>query len=242
MWIKYRCWDCLKENLDAENKDNYVLYSLLLDFYYFSKCLFQAQNAVHPPTTTSLPYPAQPNAPYLHNIPALSSSNTPSYPSMTNTTSMTPGQAYPGLAEYMGMELSEAVIRDNMPEYLANSQVLTTFHHFCYFGKMVETSANIIIAYRIYSENVLDSLHHLGSSPPWPSIFTTQCLDSTDGCQTRGGDLQRAECDVPWDTSVVASVGHRQLLVGIHARWLFLCQQWNCDIHIDILWHSFHTH
>ena len=110
--------------MDAENKDNYVLYSLLLDFYYFSKHLFQAQNTVHPPTTTSLPYPAHPNAPYPHNIPVLSDSTTPSYPSLTSTTSMTPGQAYPGLAEYMGMELSEAVIRDNMPEYLANNQVI----------------------------------------------------------------------------------------------------------------------
>ena len=36
---------------------------------------------------------------------------------------MSPGQAYPGLAEYMGMELSEAIIRDNMPEYLTNNQV-----------------------------------------------------------------------------------------------------------------------
>lgn len=32
------------------------------------------------------------------------------------------GAAYPGLAEYMGMELSEAIIRENMPEYLTGNQ------------------------------------------------------------------------------------------------------------------------
>lgn len=30
---------------------------------------------------------------------------------------------YPGLAEFMGMELSEEIIRENMPEYLAQNQV-----------------------------------------------------------------------------------------------------------------------
>jgi len=46
---------------------------------------------------------------------------TPTLPILTNTSS-TSGQAYPGLAEYMGMELSEAIIRENMPEYLNNQQ------------------------------------------------------------------------------------------------------------------------
>ena len=32
---------------------------------------------------------------------------------------------YPGLAEFMGMELSEDIIRENMPEYLARNQVAT---------------------------------------------------------------------------------------------------------------------
>ena len=31
--------------------------------------------------------------------------------------------SYPGLAEYMGLELSEALIRENMPEYLPANQV-----------------------------------------------------------------------------------------------------------------------
>ena len=31
--------------------------------------------------------------------------------------------SYPGLAEYMGLELSEALIRENMPEYLPGNQV-----------------------------------------------------------------------------------------------------------------------
>merc|ERR550532_1855822 len=30
--------------------------------------------------------------------------------------------SYPGLAEYMGLELSEALIRENMPEYLPGNQ------------------------------------------------------------------------------------------------------------------------
>ena len=30
--------------------------------------------------------------------------------------------SYPGLAEYMGLELSESVIRANMPEYLPENQ------------------------------------------------------------------------------------------------------------------------
>ena len=42
--------------------------------------------------------------------------------------SMSPAPApvaasYPGLAEYMGLELSEALIRENMPEYLPGNQV-----------------------------------------------------------------------------------------------------------------------
>jgi len=40
-------------------------------------------------------------------------------PALTGTTG---GMAYPGLAEYMGMELSEAIIRENMPEYLPGNQ------------------------------------------------------------------------------------------------------------------------
>ena len=31
--------------------------------------------------------------------------------------------AYPGLAEYMGLELTEDIIRANMPEYLPSNQV-----------------------------------------------------------------------------------------------------------------------
>ncbi len=33
------------------------------------------------------------------------------------------GTAYPGLAEYMGMELSRDIIAANMPEYLPENQV-----------------------------------------------------------------------------------------------------------------------
>lgn len=33
-----------------------------------------------------------------------------------------PQTFYPGLAEFMGLELSESVIRENMPEYLRENQ------------------------------------------------------------------------------------------------------------------------
>ena len=48
-----------------------------------------------------------PSAPFL--LLPQSSSASPASPA---------GQVYPVLAEYMGMELSEAVIRENLPEYL----------------------------------------------------------------------------------------------------------------------------
>merc|ERR1719510_373420 len=42
----------------------------------------------------------------------------PSAPSPSSSSS----SAYPGLAEYMGLELSEDMIRANMPEYLPSNQ------------------------------------------------------------------------------------------------------------------------
>ena len=38
--------------------------------------------------------------------------------------------SYPGLAEYMGLELSEALIRENMPESLPGNQVSHSTHCF----------------------------------------------------------------------------------------------------------------
>lgn len=81
--------------------------------------MLQAQNTVpsNASTDASLPYPMLPTAPAPYPQPA------PPYPTLTNATQPSaPGHAYPGLAEYMGMELSEAIIRDNMPEYLQNNQ------------------------------------------------------------------------------------------------------------------------
>ena len=66
------------------------------------QCCVQAQ--VQAANGGGLPYPVAPQ-------PAL--------------TGPTEGAAYPGLAEYMGMELSEAIIRENMPEYLPGNQVST---------------------------------------------------------------------------------------------------------------------
>ena len=39
---------------------------------------------------------------------------------------VTASSAYPGLAEYMGLELTEDIIRANMPEYLPSNQVSNT--------------------------------------------------------------------------------------------------------------------
>ena len=38
--------------------------------------------------------------------------------------------SYPGLSEYKGLELTEAVIRENMPEYLPANQVGRISLHF----------------------------------------------------------------------------------------------------------------
>jgi len=69
--------------------------------------LMVAQNSTpHQPSPlpqNQLPYPPQPTSSFAGaSAPA--------------------GAAYPGLAEYMGMELSEDIIRANMPEYLPQAQ------------------------------------------------------------------------------------------------------------------------
>ena len=56
------------------------------------------------PTPHSATYPSAPSAPYA------------SYASSASAGSNT--GSYPGLAEYMGLELTEAEVRANMPEYL----------------------------------------------------------------------------------------------------------------------------
>jgi syntenin-1 len=64
-------------------------------------------------SSTALPYPPNPSA--YPQIPSNASGN---------------GSVYPGLGDYMGLELSEDVIRENMPEYLvvpqAPSQLTST--------------------------------------------------------------------------------------------------------------------
>lgn len=63
-----------------------------------------AQNpGAPPPTNPSQPSPSAANLPYPVVNPA--------------------APLYPGLGDYMGLELSEDVIRANMPEYLASTQV-----------------------------------------------------------------------------------------------------------------------
>ncbi len=62
------------------------------------------------------PYPPLSNSDGMPAYPPVPSSDagTP-YPPMPTAAE---GPVYPGLAEYMGLEFSESVIRENMPEYL----------------------------------------------------------------------------------------------------------------------------
>lgn len=104
--------------------------------------MLQVQNTVSQSSssTASLPYPAHPTAPSPYNTP-------PTQPSLYPATSCpslspTPGKAYPGLAEYMGMELSEALIRDNMPEYLPHSQTAVLPRSSCSVGLVAPISGH----------------------------------------------------------------------------------------------------
>lgn len=51
------------------------------------------------------------------------SSPTGGYPSAPAATGATVTELYPGLADFMGLELSEEIIAANMPEYLRSNQV-----------------------------------------------------------------------------------------------------------------------
>jgi len=100
--------------------------------------MIQAQNSMpaNASSSTSLPYPLHPTA----SVPFLPAP--PPYPAITDTGSAPPppsptGHAYPGLAEYMGMELSEALIRDNMPEYPPNCQTAVSLPTPSYGGGML---------------------------------------------------------------------------------------------------------
>ena len=48
----------------------------------------------------------------------ISAPSTGSFTAPTTTPTAPSGSNYPGLAEYMGLELTEAEVRANMPEYL----------------------------------------------------------------------------------------------------------------------------
>jgi len=78
--------------------------------------MLQAQNSAvtAPSAPSSLPYPVQP--PSSLPPPGYSGVVTHGPPQVAQHTT------YPGLSEYMGMELSEGVIRENMPEYLPGNQ------------------------------------------------------------------------------------------------------------------------
>ena len=82
--------------------------------------MIKAQQGSAPPSQgggwTQPPTPplAQPPAPPLAHPPL---------PVSMSPVSASVAASYPGLAEYMGLELSEALIRENMPEYLPGNQV-----------------------------------------------------------------------------------------------------------------------
>ena len=57
-------------------------------------------------------YPPMPSDSPMASNPAM-----PAYPPAMSTSS-SGNPVYPGLAYFMGMELTEDVIRENMPEYL----------------------------------------------------------------------------------------------------------------------------
>jgi len=75
----------------------------------------QMVQAQQPPVPVPQPSPVPP-------YPALAPGS-PAYPSAASSSPTAPAAAaYPGLADYMGLELSEALIRENMPEYLPQAQ------------------------------------------------------------------------------------------------------------------------
>jgi len=78
--------------------------------------MMQAQQSQMPPS--SAPAPAPPSSGYPGDLPYPLH---PVYPAVPPT-----GHAYPGLSEYMGMELTQDVIAANMPEYLPHPTGQTT--------------------------------------------------------------------------------------------------------------------
>ena len=77
--------------------------------------VFQEQNQILQSFTTP-PNPTQTMSPQNSSLP---------YPTSPPSNYGSPNSpVYPGLAEYMGLELSEDVIRANMPEYLPENQSL----------------------------------------------------------------------------------------------------------------------
>lgn len=62
-------------------------------------------------------------APFGHNAYPNINSPKGDYPSAPEPTGATVTELYPGLADFMGLELSKEVIAANMPEYLRSNQV-----------------------------------------------------------------------------------------------------------------------
>jgi len=81
----------------------------------------------YPSNQTNLPYPVHPAYPSIP-VPYQATPTGQPYQALTSPG----GHAYPGLQEYMGMELSQDVIAANMPEYMptaSNQTVALTAPH-----------------------------------------------------------------------------------------------------------------
>ena len=92
---------------------NVLITIFLLDFQEQNQILQGISQSIGQSSTASLPYPPIPSSASAYpQIPSNASSN---------------GPVYPGLGDYMGLELSEDVIRANMPEYLVVPQAPVSF-------------------------------------------------------------------------------------------------------------------
>ena len=88
-------------------------YCTSLDYFQAQTMAF-GQTALPPPTAAIAASAPRPNAQTSSGNAAAATLPYPVRGSLP---------VYPGLAEFMDMELSEEIIRENMPEYLAQNQV-----------------------------------------------------------------------------------------------------------------------
>jgi len=126
------------------------LYPSLEDMKVDHMMKAQQQQHGHPPNSssggvqvpaTALPYPPSPSAPTASSV-------YPSAPGAVNS-------AYPGLAEYMGMELTPEEIALNMPEYSRNNQTSLALNN---YGQVVGVGGSTVSLVPSSSSSSLQSL------------------------------------------------------------------------------------